>query len=249
MTDPLSNLAYWETWQRRVEAVLPHFASQGAYVEQASVDPLEVMDIVHSLKVVEDPEGRTRDIAHGGRGFLTPSGPVTRMWVDGNVEIGFLRRTVPEFQSLDVLDIGAGYGRLAVMLAPLVQTYICVDAVSVSVEVCRAYTQLYAPSVQVLDVEGLRAAIPVLRPTLAINIHSWNECSLEQIGQWLDVLGEMAVPKLFTVSHGQTEVGTAYRTCELGEPSFRPLLEARYDLVHEESAGIGGHPHALWSRR
>jgi SAM-dependent methyltransferase len=247
--DPLTELAYWETWQAQVAAALPNFARQGVFVEQDSVDPDEVAAVVTSLGAPEDVAGTVRDVPYGGRPFGTAIGPVTRMWVDGNVEIGFLRRALGSLGTLDVLDIGAGYGRLAVMLAPLVRSYTCVDAVPISVEVCRTYTQRHAPTVRVLDVAGLRAALPTLRPTLAINIHSWNECSRAQITHWLDVLDNLTVPFLFTVSHGRTVDGSAYRTCEPGEPDFRSLLADRYTLQVEESLGIGGHPHALWRRR
>jgi len=143
----------------------------------------------------------------------------------------------------DVLEIGAGYGRLAVMLAPLVRSYTCVDPVPVSTDVCRTYTQSHQPSVQVWTLDDFRQKSWMR--TLAINIHSWNECTLGQITHWLDALA--AVPLLFTVSHSSLPDHT-YRTNEQGRPSFRPLLESRYDLLAEESIGLGQHPHALWRR-
>lgn len=261
--DPLSGLAMWNVWQEQVRAALPQFAANPWYLEQDSLNPKEVADVVGTLTRIEDPEGQIRDVAHGARVFPTRIGPVTRAWVDGNIEIGFLRRSlVADFAGVDVLDIGAGYGRLAVMLSPQVRSYTCVDAVPVSVDVCKSYTAQYAPSVQVLDIAALRLAMAahVLHPTVAINIHSWNECSLAQIEGWLEVLEILAVPFLFTVSHGQNpDAFPSGRTAsglpvELpytawGGGSFRPALENRYTLVAEASIGITRHPHALWVKR
>lgn len=247
MTEPLAELAYWQDWQHHVVAGLPHFAAQGMYVEQDSVDPGEVARVAQDLDAPIDVGGQTRDVRYGGRTFDTSKGSVTRMWVDANVEIAFLRRTLTLLKDLDVLEIGAGYGRLAVMLAPLVRSYACVDAVPISSILCRYYTAVYAPHrVAVYDPPQFLGT--PLRPSLAINIHSWNECSLAQITRWLEALDALQVRYLFTVSHGRIEDQTAYRTCESGEPSFKPLLEARYTLVHEEPVGIGRHPHALWVR-
>jgi SAM-dependent methyltransferase len=254
MTDPLLGLAMWTTWQDQVVAALPHYAASPWYLEQDSLPP-EAVNAVASAMVVRVRDGATRDLAHGARAFATDIGVVTRAWVDGNIEIDFLRRQLRKWTSswLDVLDIGAGYGRLAVMLAPSVGSYTCVDAVPVSVEVCRDYTRRYAPSVRVLSVAELRQAMidPTFRPNLAINIHSWNECSLDQIAAWLDVLDALEVTWLFTVSHGQNPdvpvSETSYRAWGPGE--FKTLLLDRYNLKAEESIGISQNPHALWRRR
>jgi SAM-dependent methyltransferase len=239
----LTGLAMWDRWQETVQNALPFYARSPLYVDQNVADD-EVEQAVAALAARWDTSGMTRDVAHGARVFETSRGPVTRQWVDGNIEIGFLFRALPYLAAHDVLDIGAGYGRLAVMLAPLVRSYVCVDPVSVSVDVCRDYTARYAPSVHVLNVDEFLADLPILRPTLAINVHSWNECDLAQITNWLDVLHVLAVPYLFTVSHD-----AAYSTWETNAPSFKPLLQARYDLVMEEAIGFGALPHALWRRK
>ena len=248
--DPLAELAYWNIWQQCVVEGLPNFAAQGMYVEQESVDPNEVTGVLTNLLCFEDLPGMDRDVRYGGRKFYTLIGTVTRMWVDGNVEIDFLRRKLDDLKSLDVLDIGAGYGRLAVMLAPLVNSYACVDSVRVSSIICRYYTSMHSSHpIEVYDTTQFRDTMSSLHPSLAINIHSWNECSLSQISRWLDVLDDLGTRWLFTVSHGRNIDDTSYLTCEKGEPSFKPLLQDRYKLVVEENIGIGMHPHALWKRR
>ncbi len=248
----LSELGMWASWQETVKAALPNFARCPIYVEQNSVPESQfynvTADVLSAGEV--DPGGRIRDAEFGARvvnvDFL---GPVTRMWLDGNVEIDFLRRSLPSLSEASVLDIGAGYGRLAVMLRPFVKDLTCVDAVPISTQLCRGYTQRFAPTVKVMDLADFEAN-PPQGIDLAINIHSWNECKLSQIKNWLDVLDQMQVPFLFTVSHGQLnhKPEPSYRAWGDDHPDFRHLLEARYALVKEESLGLSPNPHALWRR-
>ena len=82
---------------------------------------------------------------------------------------------------------------------------------------------------------------------LAINIHSWNECPLSSIAGWLEMLSQIGVEWLFTVSNGQITGGrAAYSSWGGNGESFRPLIEVRYNLITEESLGLSDHPHALW---
>jgi hypothetical protein len=246
--DDLMALGMWQDWQATVAAAGPQYARSPIYVNQdvawADVEPL-----VAGFGTPYDPAGMARDVAHGATAFETTRGTVTRQWVDGNVEIDFLARHLGDLSSLDVLDIGAGYGRLAVMLGPLVRSYTCVDPVPVSVAVCRDYTGRYAPQVRVLDVAAFLAEAP--RPSLALNIHSWNECTRAQVDRWLEALDTAAVPQLFTVVHGCDP--DRYETWD--GLDFKSLLEARYTVVAEEMLGLGSagvsytSPHVLWRRR
>lgn len=259
--DPLSELAMWTDWQERVRAALPNFAANTIYVEQDSPSAEEfnevLLDLFERGVVTKDSTGMTRDAQYGARVVETPMGPLTRMWLDAQVEKDFIiRHLIAPCTGWDitVLDIGAGYGRLAVELAPRVADYLTVDPVPISVELCRKYCDRHAPQkVGVMDIAGFRKFKQDWSPglvDLAINIHSWNECSLPNIQAWLMELAALRVPYLFTVSHGRPHLKEkTYYSWGKGQPSFRPFIEAEYDLVAEECIGLGKHPHALWKRR
>lgn len=249
----LGNLAMWADWQERVKASLPfNFASNPIYVEQNSPSEVEFEKWAAWIKGDEiDVDGKMRDADYGARVVFTPSqGLITRMWLDSNVESKFLG---PHFdmRSTKVLDIGAGYGRLAAVLGPQCASYTCVDAVPISTQISREYLSRHGDRTAVLDLETFKQSYRDLNVDLAINIHSFNECSLECIEAWLDCLDVMRVPYLFTVSHGQLSGTheTPYRSFGNGDPSFRPLLEGRYRLIEEKALGLGNHPHALWKLR
>lgn len=240
----------WQEWQKRVEAALPNFAASPLYVEQDRQPEEEFRRVAEQVKRWGpiDEDGRTRDAQFGGRLVETCLGPVTRMWLDSNVEVHFLYRHLPDLARKRVLDIGAGYGRLAVALEDHVTAIACVDAVPVSKRVCREYCEKFAHSIFVIGVDEITPVHEALKFSLAVNIHSWNECTLEQVENWLAVLVKMQVPHLFTVAHGQMDKTTenAYYTHQTGFPSFRPSIERYYDLVAEECIGMETPPHALW---
>lgn len=249
LAQKLSQLSMWEDWQNVVKNSLPNFCASPIYVQQRSQTDA---DFERAAKQVAqagiiDHHGKLRDEQFGAIVRETEAlGRVTRMWIDSNVEIGFLRRHL-DLAAMTVLDIGAGYGRLAVPLSSFVAKYHCVDAVPISTEICRRYTHMFAPRVNVLPLEEFCETRNDLGVDLAINVHSWNECSLEQVAQWISVLVEMKAKYLFVVSNGSISGGrSAYHTWGGGGESFRPLLESVGDLIAEESIGLSLHPHSLW---
>ncbi len=242
----------WDSWQRKVRDSLPNFAAHPIYVDQGQCQAefQSVADYVHQRGPI-DIDGKLRDADYGARVVETTHGSLTRMWLDSNVELDFVARHLPTAKR--VLDIGAGYGRLAVAGRELFDRYVCVDAVPISTEVCRDYCGRFASQTEVPSLPDFLAiyGFHFNDIDLAINVHSWNECTREQITAWLDVLVEIGIPNLFTVSHGQNDasIEKSYYSWEDGRPSWRPLIEERYELVAEESIGFSLHPHACWKRK
>lgn len=247
-----TNEGMWAEWQNKIAENKHQFAKSPFYVEQDSVPEekyRELADYV-SRKSPSDLEGKLRDVEFGARAVETSLGGVTRMWLESQTEIDFLCRNLPKWGEARILDIGAGYGRLAVPLDEIAFVT-CVDAVPISTQICRDYCARFAPLVKVLSLDEFEATYQNLKFDLVCNVHSWNECKLSQIKEWLAVLAEMKVPYLFTVSHGQMNhvPEPSYRAWGDDHPSFRPLLEAQYDLIAEESLGLSPNPFALWKMR
>jgi hypothetical protein len=240
----LSALGMWEEWQKKASASISKFATEAVYATQNSYSEerfKEVAKEVAAFGPVDVVFGRTRDAEFGARVVETELGGVTRMWLDGNVEIDFIRRNIPNMERLRVLDIGAGYGRLAVMMRPLVKEYTCVDPVKVSTEICRTYTARFDPRVITLGIEEFVNSNA--KYDLAINIHCWNECTLEQVDAWIEAIADRKIQHLFTVDHGRP--GAAYNAWN-NTGSFRPVIESHYRMVKEETLAIEQNAHALW---
>ena len=172
----ISSLGMWATWHQKAVGCISNFASEAVYVTQNSYSEERFCEVAKEVAAFGpvDLGGKSRDAEFGARVVNTVLGGVTRMWLDGNVEIEFIRRNMPGFlQGASVLDIGAGYGRLAVMMRPFVKEYACVDPVKVSTAICRAYTARFAPTVKTLNLDEFVNGSEFYN--LAINIHCWNE--------------------------------------------------------------------------
>ena len=168
---------------------------------------------------------------------------VTRDLLDSVAEIHFLRTQLylQPGAALRILDVGAGYGRFAHrFLKAYPQYYVyCADAIPVSTQVCKEY--LKYRKVERAEALFYTELSRVQKPIdLAVNVHSWSECTLEWIGWWMDQIGEFGIPNLFLVPHdGQC---TAHETFNESEPQlsqrlpFLPLIQQRGYLLRSSAS-------------
>lgn len=134
-------------------------------------------------------------------------GLVSRDRVDSALEIDFLNRHVNilDKPGLRVLDIGAGYGRLAHRMTQVctgLVDYCCVDSVAESTFFCEfyiAYRKLNE-KIRILPLpEVVCAGTELGRFDVAINVHSFSECTYEAIEWWLQRVAALNIPYLFIV--------------------------------------------------
>ncbi|TAM89737.1 MAG: hypothetical protein EPN43_06650 [Jatrophihabitans sp.] len=161
--------------------------------------------------------------------------PVSRDLLDSVNEINYLDAqmglsTVP---GLRVVDIGAGYGRLAHRMStalPNLAAYDCIDGVAVSTFLCGYYVGFRALPATVRVIPAHRHDTLAGAYDLAVNIHSFAECSLETIRWWLERIAEREIEWLLIVPNTPTDL----LSTELDGSSrdFMPfVLQAGYTLV------------------
>jgi len=198
-------------WQGELEdgaLELPYFRGDNAYVwqyrnvrEQARMKYYLYAQYVRSL----DRRGLLEQLGEDGQfgcftfryeGFPT----LSRDLLDSVNELCFLDRHWNLFDrgKVRVLDIGAGYGRMAHrMLAATseVERYWCIDAVPRSTFLCEYYLghRNCLGRATVVPLDDMEQAIPRGAVDLAVNIHSFSEMSYEAIGAWLDWLVRLDV--------------------------------------------------------
>lgn len=135
---------------------------------------------------------------------------ISRDLLDSVNELYFLDRhcQLLSRKGLRVLDIGAGYGRLAHrMLAATdgVEKYWCIDAIPRSSFVSdyylrhRGYAGASDSRAVVVPLDKMDTAIPVGSIDLAVNVHSFSEMCYEAIEEWIGWLVKLQVPRLFLV--------------------------------------------------
>jgi SAM-dependent methyltransferase len=158
---------------------------------------------------------------------------VSRDLLDSINELYFLERHcgVLSRQGLRVLDIGAGFGRLAHrMLAANdgVESYRCIDAIPRSTFLCdyylryRGYAGKSDSRAVIVRLDEMEAAIAPGSIDLAINVHSFSEMCCDAIEAWVQWLVRLQVPRLFLVPNApellSTEPDRSHR-------DFAPILE------------------------
>jgi hypothetical protein len=163
---------------------------------------------------------------------------ISRDLLDSVAEITFLEETIgiSRIPDLRVLDIGAGYGRMGYRLAtalPNLERILCTDAVSESTFLCEYYLKFRGVTdrAEVLPLDQAEAAAAGMKIHLAMNIHSFSECSLAAVRWWLDLVSKNGIDFLFIVPNAE---GRTLLTTEKGKSGrdFLPeILSRGYRLL------------------
>jgi hypothetical protein len=180
------------------------------------------------------------DGAFGCWTFEYPGYPrVSRDLLDSVNEILFLDRHLGllDGEALRVLDIGAGYGRLAhrMVQAADVGDYCCVDAVPESTFLCEYYLEHRGcvPPARVVPLPAIGEEITPGSFDLAVNIHSFTECTHAAVAWWLDWLQRLRVPNLLIVPNDGPDLLSL--ESDRTRRDFAPLVEAAgYELAASE---------------
>jgi SAM-dependent methyltransferase len=192
------------------------FYATAAYVKE--IDRLNLLATLHE------------DDHFGAEIFDFHGKTVSRDLLDSIIEIHFLDKHLNLFRrrTVNVLDIGAGYGRLAHRMAtaaPNIDRYYCIDAVPESTFISDHYLKFRQMTercaVVPLDMLDELNSVSI---DLAVNAHSFPECRATVIQWWLDRLREMQVPWLFIVAG--SNFGLTSHEGRGGRKDFLPLIEA-----------------------
>lgn len=194
------------------------------------------------------------DGAFGCWTFSYPgSGRISRDLLQSVGELSFLDRTIglANRLSLRILDIGAGYGRLAHRTGTAfdqLTDYCCVDAIPESTFLCEYYLnhRRVMPPCRIVPLHELDGALKPGSFDLAVNVHSFSECTHAAVTWWLEKLRSLRVPQLLLVPNEPTELlsleadGTrrdfvpqleeagyrlSVREPVIGDPAVRSLLQ------------------------
>jgi putative sugar O-methyltransferase len=164
----------------------------------------------------------------------------SRDLLDSANEIGFLDRSMGllQRQGLRVLDIGAGYGRLAhrITAAADVADYCCVDAIPESTYLCQYYLRHRGlqDQVRVLPLDQVESGLAGASFDLAMNVHSFSECTYAAVQWWLQLVVRLQIPYLFIVPN-EAEGMLTVEPNGGGRRDFSPLIAAAgYELVKQE---------------
>jgi hypothetical protein len=237
---PLSRHTLWDDGYRNQKLDLAYFRGDNVYVwqvrtlgEHARLKYFLQGQYVRGFdtrglfdRLIEDGQFGCWTFRYAGLPRLS------RDLLDSINELYFLDRELDLFArtSLTVLDIGAGYGRLAHRMCealPGLTKYYCVDAVPESTFLSEYYLGYRGCQEKaiVVPLDEIASVLPAEGIDLAVNIHGFSEVGLDVIGGWLDELARRSVPWLLIVPNDYEQLlsfeGDGSRL------DYMPLLEAR----------------------
>ena len=192
-----------------------------------------------------DPRGLLgtlgEDGAFGCWTFTYPGwGRVSRDLLESVTELAFLDRRLGlcERERFSVIDVGAGYGRLAHRMVAAhpgrLTDYVCTDAVAASSFVCDHYLRHrgVAPPARVVPLDAVEELAPGAFD-LAVNVHSFSECTQEAIAWWLGQLARFEVEHLLLLPN-EPEGLLSLEPDGSRRPCGALLERAGFELVHRE---------------
>jgi len=185
-------------WQRRLNMQPVNYALTTFYHQRYA--PSALFD-----KLTEDR--RFGVTAHDVDGTV-----VSRDLLDSISELSFIEAELglSRMKMPTILDIGAGYGRLAHRATSAFNlSYLCTDGVALSTFLCEFYLRCRgAVGAQVLPLDEVESVLQGRRIDLAVNIHSFSECPIGAISWWLDLLAANDVEHLMIVPNTEMLLST-----------------------------------------
>lgn len=196
------------------------FRAENAYVWQRRGPNMHetayamTMNYVRSIDALGLLDQLSEDGLFGVLTYVVDAKVVSRDLLDSILEIYFLEKHLGLFArgKFNVLDIGAGYGRLAHRMTsaiPGLNAYLCTDGIAVSSFICEYYLSFreLSDSAKVVPLDEVEKAIEAQHVDLAINVHSFSECTLAAIDWWFSLLERQRVRYVMVVPHGGTYNG------------------------------------------
>ncbi len=248
----------WKNGYLSPEDIL-YFRGDNAYLYQLRGTNMNVTSYaltayyVKSIDTLGLLESLKEDDFFGNLTFNIDHKIVSRDLLDSIIEIYFLEKhlNISSSKDLTVLDIGAGYGRLAhriVSALPNITEYLCTDAFPASTFISEYYMRFrkLESKAKVIPLDAVEDTLQKKTVNIAVNIHSFSECRIPAINWWLYILAKYNVKYLMIVPnsgiHGgqflQTDDGKDFRKVIekhgykllVKEPKYRDLIVQRYGI-------------------
>jgi hypothetical protein len=211
---PMTLRSQWSAGYVKNQLRLTHFRGDNAYVWQFRNVGKGAHEKYHAYlrHLAEvDRAGLLRRLKEDGLfGCWTFSydgwPPVSRDLLDSVNELSFLERHVQVLSrpGTSVLDIGAGYGRLAwraLEAAPGLGSYLCADAIPESTFLCEYHLGFRGCRAEVVPLDEFDARVAGRRIDLAVSVHALSEMSLRAIEGWISRLPALGVRWVFILDH------------------------------------------------
>jgi hypothetical protein len=238
---PSDDILVWDSERVKIDDML-YFRGHNAYVFQEGGSNRNIFGYLLAYYYTKSNqelnlfESLTEDDAFGAMTYDFDGKIISRDLLDSILEISFLERhlNISNKKGINVLDIGAGYGRLAHRMTESLSNlegYYCTDAIPVSTFLAEYYLEYRKVDhkARILPLNLVDSKLNDINIDLAVNIHSFSECTLTVIEWWLDLLEKNEIPYLMVVPNSSEGMFTN------DKKDFLPLIhKAGYQLLTRE---------------
>jgi hypothetical protein len=221
---PAAQLSGWSELRLAGRVELAYFRGDSQYLYQARGTEPAAYALSAFYVREHDPlallDRLDEDGAFGALTHIVEGRTVSRDLLDSVLEINYLAEVLgaDRLAKARVLDIGAGYGRLAHRMTAWSRDvdYIAADAVPLSTFLCEYYLDYRgATGARVVPLDELEGALPAGSVDVALNIHSFGEAPRASVRWWLERIAAAEVPRLLIV-HGSEELFSAETNLKRG---------------------------------
>ena len=211
---PAAALSRWSDLRLEGEVELAYFRGDNQYLYQGRGTPEAAYALSAEYVARHDAMGLFdtlgEDGAFGALTFPVDGRIVSRDLLDSILEIDTLASWLgsQRLAKARVLDVGAGYGRLAHRLcswSPDVEV-VATDAVPVSTFLCEYYLRYReAARTRVVPLDEAESVLGEGGFDVAVNVHSFGEAPRASVCWWLEQIAAANVPRLLIV-HGDEQL-------------------------------------------
>jgi hypothetical protein len=181
------------------------FRGENAYVWQCQLGDdekiyTEYYKIIRQIDTENFLSKTKEDGSYGCIFFEIENIKFSRDLLDSILEIYYLKNVFPDLEKMNLLEIGAGYGRLCKRFTDCCPNskYFITDAIPESTFLSKIYLGKDNEDkiINLFDVEN---RLKELNIDIAINIHSFPECNIKDIEWWVKLLYTNKIKYIFYV--------------------------------------------------
>jgi len=229
---PASDLSVWSDHRLKGQIDLRYFRGDTQYLYQDRGTSELAYRLSYDVARSSDSLGLfdrvNEDGSFGAIAFEIEGVAVSRDLIDSVLELNYLSEMLGagSLDDINLLDIGAGYGRLPHRLLQAFPgaTASATDAVPISTFLCEYFLSehLGLSNASVVPLHKFSEHLESQSFDVAVNIHSWPETTTNSVHWWLQQLADHDVNRILII-HGSETLFT--RSHQLSEEPFEPLLE------------------------
>nr|QBK89485.1 MAG: hypothetical protein LCMiAC02_05800 [Mimivirus LCMiAC02] len=157
---------------------------------------------------------------------------ISRDLLDSIIEIYFLKQNFDNLDNLNILEIGAGYGRLCKRYSDCFQksNYYITDGIPYSTYYSNIYLSLSNFEDKNIELYNLENKLNNIKIDIAINIHSFPEQNINDVEWWINLVHKHKIKYIFFVPNNPKS-NPKFITTNNGDSILKIFNKYNYETI------------------